>query len=65
MFMNNHIVCLVGFFSGDHKYVVHIFTGGKMTAGTDANVVITLIGDKGSSAEITLDNIDNNFEKNK
>lgn len=47
-----------------HSYIVHIFTGSKMTAGTDANVLITMYGEKGDSSERKLDNIENNFERN-
>ncbi|XP_072029400.1 uncharacterized protein [Amphiura filiformis] len=50
---------------GDNGYVLHIFTGGKLTAGTDANVIITLYGEKGESGETKLDNVENNFERNK
>ena len=50
---------------GDNKYVLHIFTGSKFTAGTDANVLITLYGEKGESGEIKLDNTEDNFERNK
>ena len=49
----------------DNSYVLHIFTGGKLTAGTDANVLITLFGENGTSGEKKLDNIENNFERNK
>ena len=50
---------------GDNKYVIHVFTGSKLTAGTDANVLITLYGANGDSGERKLDNVDNNFERNK
>ena len=48
-----------------HSYIVHIFTGSKMTAGTDANVLITMYGEKGDSRERKLDNIEYTFERNK
>ena len=49
----------------DNGYAIHVFTGSKLTAGTDANVLITLYGEKGESAEQKLDNAGNNFERNK
>jgi len=45
------------------EYSVTVVTGGADTAGTDANVFITLIGTNGKSKEISLDNPTNNFEK--
>ena len=53
-------VFLIGF-----QYVVHTFTGDQRGAGTDANVVITLFGEDGNSAEKKLDNARNNFERGK
>ncbi|XP_044174758.1 uncharacterized protein LOC114975839 isoform X5 [Acropora millepora] len=46
----------------DYKYQVHIYTGDKWGAGTDANVLITLFGEDGDSEEKKLDNNKNNFE---
>ncbi|XP_071500737.1 lipoxygenase homology domain-containing protein 1-like [Diadema antillarum] len=46
-----------------HKYKVHVFTGNKRNAGTDANVFITLFGEGGDSGEHKLDNSKNNFER--
>ena len=37
-------------------------TGDKWGAGTDANVLVTLFGENGSSGEFKLDNEENNFE---
>lgn len=37
-----------------HNYKVHIFTGDIRSAGTDANVFITLIGENGDSGERQL-----------
>lgn len=38
----------------DQKYRVHVFTGDVFSAGTDANVYITLYGDNGDSGERKL-----------
>ncbi|CAH3045073.1 unnamed protein product [Porites lobata] len=46
----------------DHDYLVHIYTGDKWGAGTDANVMITIFGEDGDSGERKLDNNKNNFE---
>ena len=45
-----------------HDYMVHIYTGNKWRAGTDANVMITIFGKEGDSGERKLDNEKNNFE---
>ena len=45
-----------------HDYMVHIYTGNKWGAGTDANVMITIFGKEGDSGERKLDNEKNNFE---
>ena len=45
-----------------HDYLVHIYTGDKWGAGTDANVLITVFGEDGDSGERKLDNNKNNFE---
>ncbi|XP_015757568.1 PREDICTED: uncharacterized protein LOC107336976 [Acropora digitifera] len=47
----------------DFKYSVDIYTGDKWLAGTDANVLITIFGEKGDSGEKKLDNSRNNFER--
>ena len=47
----------------DHQYPVHIYTGFKWGAGTDANVLITIFGEEGESEETKLDNSSNNFER--
>ncbi|XP_044174756.1 uncharacterized protein LOC114975839 isoform X3 [Acropora millepora] len=47
----------------DFKYSVDIYTGDKWFAGTDANVLITIFGEKGDSGEKKLDNSRNNFER--
>ena len=39
-------------------------TGDKRFAGTDANVFIQLVGEKGMTQKMTLDNPKNNFERN-
>lgn len=46
-----------------YKVVTH--TGNQHGAGTDSNVYISIIGDKGTSGERLLDNSSNNFERNK
>ena len=46
----------------DYQYQVHIYTGDKWGAGTDANVLITIFGEDGDSGEKKLDNNKNNFE---
>jgi hypothetical protein len=35
-------------------YVAHVFTGDKSGAGTDANVFLTIYGEKGDSGEREL-----------
>lgn len=44
-------------------YTVTITTSDIKGAGTDANVFIELVGDKGSSGRRLLDNSKNNFER--
>ncbi len=47
-------------------YRVEVHTGNlgiEAGAGTDANVYITIYGNKGSSDELMLDNAANNFER--
>ncbi|XP_071795423.1 lipoxygenase homology domain-containing protein 1-like [Asterias amurensis] len=47
-----------------HKYKVHVFTGNKRGAGTDANVFVTMFGESGEdSGERKLTNSKNNFER--
>jgi len=46
-----------------NTYVVHTFTGDVRGAGTDANVYVTLFGDRGDSGRKVLDNNENNFER--
>lgn len=46
-------------------YLITVVTGDKTGAGTDANVYITLYGEKGKSRELLLDNPQrNDFERN-
>ena len=52
-----HCTCILG-----QDYLVHIYTGDKWGAGTDANVIITVFGEEGDSGEKKLDNNKNNFE---
>ncbi|KAH9519113.1 Lipoxygenase y domain-containing protein 1 [Bulinus truncatus] len=50
------------------KYTVEVYTGDMSGGGTDANVFITLFGDKGDSGERQLRNSETNkdkFERNK
>ncbi len=51
------LVCFLG-----NKYKITVYTGNKIGAGTDADVFITLYGDKGESGAIILDDKKNNFE---
>ncbi len=53
------------FLTDSINYIVHIKTGSKLTAGTDANVIITIYGEDGETDERKLDNAGNNFERNK
>ena len=46
-----------------NTYLVHVFTGTKRGAGTNANVTITLFGEQDDSGPLVLDNDRNNFEK--
>ncbi len=48
----------------DVEYMITLKTGNIDFAGTDANVFITLYGDKGSTDEIVLDNPGNDRERN-
>ena len=46
-------------------YLITVVTGDKLGAGTDANVYLTLYGEKGNSTELFLDNPNrNDFERN-
>ena len=45
------------------SYIVTVRTGSLRGAGTDANVYVTLIGDRGNSGERRLDNDPANFER--
>lgn len=45
------------------SYTVAVVTGGMRGAGTDANVFITLFGERGTSGERYLDNALANFER--
>ena len=45
-----------------YQYPVHIYTGDKWGAGTDANVLITIFGEEGDSGENKLDGNKNKFE---
>jgi hypothetical protein len=47
--------------SADYRIIVK--TGGVDSAGTDANVYITLIGSLGSSGERQLDSVKDDFER--
>ena len=58
--MNFYIFCIIV-----NAYTVHCFTGDKRYAGTDANVHVTLFGEKGDSGQLILDNKKNNFERGK
>lgn len=46
-----------------HAYRMDIFTGTMRGAGTDANIFVTLYGNKGTSGERRLDNDPANFER--
>ncbi|KAJ8050342.1 Lipoxygenase-likey domain-containing protein 1 [Holothuria leucospilota] len=46
-----------------YKYIIHVFTGKKRGAGTDANVSITIFGEGGDSGERRLKSSKNNFER--
>lgn len=49
------------------EYAVHVFTGDEYGAGTDANVFITVYGDRGDTGERQLKdskNFTNKFERN-
>ena len=48
-----------------NQYRVTVYTGNKRGAGTDADVFITLYGNKGESGAIVLDDKKNNFEAGK
>jgi hypothetical protein len=44
------------------RYIATVETGAIQSAGTDANVYLTLFGERGESGERELDNDENNFE---
>jgi len=44
---------------------VTVYTGDRNNAGTDARIYISVVGPKGESSEVRLDNDDDNFERNK
>jgi len=46
-------------------YKIEVLTGDRSGAGTDANVTIQLFGENGASGYHSLDNSQNNFERNK
>ena len=46
------------------NYKVSVITGDRLGAGTDANVSITIFGDKGDSGSVKLDSSGNDFERN-
>lgn len=48
----------------DVAYTITIKTGNQQFAGTDANVFITLFGDKGNTDEIVLDSSGSKLERN-
>jgi hypothetical protein len=52
-------------FTGAVLYRVMVKTGTIRGAGTDANVYLTLFGEKGDSGKRLLDNSSNNFERGK
>jgi hypothetical protein len=45
------------------NYRVTVVTGNVRGAGTDANVYLTVVGDKGKVDKVHLDNSKNNFER--
>lgn len=47
------------------RYKVSVQTGDQRGAGTDADISVILIGDKGRSAEMPLESSADNFERNK
>ena len=51
-------------FSAAHKYKIRTHTGDVRGAGTDANVYITIFGDKGDTGQHKLSNKwKNNFQR--
>lgn len=46
-------------------YHITVYTGDRHGAGTNAKVSIKLIGEKGSTSEIKLENAQDNFERKK
>lgn len=53
------------YFSAEIPYEVVIHTGDVRGAGTDANVILVLYGEKGKSDEFKLRNKTDNFERDK
>ena len=56
---------MLNFFIPEIPYEVIVYTGNATGAGTDANVVLTLCGEKGKSDEFKLRNKTDNFENGK
>ena len=53
------------FIFAETPYEVVVHTGDVRGAGTDANVILTLYGEKGKSDEFKLRNKTDNFERAK
>ena len=45
------------------QYVVNVYTGDVSSAGTDANIFITVVGDKGDSGERKLHKSETNRDR--
>jgi Concanavalin A-like lectin/glucanases superfamily/PLAT/LH2 domain len=48
-----------------NQYIVRVYTANVDSAGTDANVYLTIRGDIGITAQRNMDNAENNFERGK
>lgn len=60
-FTNYRFVIVCGL---EIPYEVVVYTGDVRGAGTDANVMLVLYGEKGKSEEFSLRNKSDNFERN-
>ena len=58
-----HELCIYHYLCVDKKYVVNVVTGDHRGGGTDANVFLTMYGDKGDSGERKLHKSETNTDK--
>lgn len=62
MFMANQFLTSTFDFS-ENSYVVHVYTGDVLHAGTNANVFLTIFGENGDSGERKLNKSEKHMDK--